>query len=233
MNTTQPLTLQCELRTTKGKQNRTLRKTHKVPGVIFGEGQDSVSVTLDYKTILDVYRKAGETTVVECVLEGKAVPTLISEVSIDPVRETIQHVDFRRVNLKKKVTADVPVEIMGEPSIVKQGQGVVLQQMQKISVEAFPQNIPHSIVVDISDVTEVGTEIKISDIAASPDYVIVDEADRVVVSIVAHKEESVEVQSERTETEITTEKAPEEGEVTEGTPTAEPATEAPQDKSGK
>lgn len=203
--------LACELRTTFGKKNRALRKSHFIPGVIYGEGQDPISVTLPYKTFLETFRKAGETTIVECQVGDKTIPTLITDVSVHSVKETILHVDFRRVNLKKKVETSVPVVIMGDSPAVKAG-GVLLQQMQEVTVEALPQNIPHEISINIALITEVGQEVKISDLPKSDVYEITDDATRVIVSVVAHREESVEAQTDRAETEITTAKAPVEGE---------------------
>jgi large subunit ribosomal protein L25 len=127
------------------------------------------------------------------------------------VKETILHVDFRRVDLKKKVETQVPVIVTGDSPAVKAG-GVLLQQMQEVSVEALPQNIPHEISINIALITEIGQEIKISDLPKSDTYLITDEPSRVLVSVVAHKEESVEAQTERAETEITTAKEPAEGE---------------------
>ncbi len=223
MNTSQPLQLSCEVRTTFGKKNRALRKSHFIPGVIYGEGQEPISITLPYRIFLDTFRKAGETTIVECQVGDQTIPTLISDVSVHSVKETILHVDFRRVNLKKKVETRVPVIVTGDSPAVKAG-GVLLQQMQEVSVEAFPQNIPHDITINISQITEIGQEIKIADLPKSDTYLITDEPSRVLVSVVAHKEESVEAQTERAETEITTAKEPVEGE--EGAESPEGATPA-------
>lgn len=234
MNTSQPLQLACEVRTTFGKKNRALRKSYFIPGVIYGEGKESLHVTLPYKAFLEVFRKAGETTIVECQVDGNVIPTLISDVSVHSVKETILHVDFRRVNLKKKVETRVPVVVTGDSPAVKAG-GVLLQQMQEVFVEALPQNIPHEITIDISQITEIGHEIKISDLPKSDTYEITDDATRVIVSVVAHREESVEAQTDRVETEITTAKETVEGE--EGAEPAEgtePKTEAaPTDKPAK
>jgi len=234
MNTTQPLQLACEVRTTFGKKNRALRKSLFIPGVIYGEGQDPISITLPYKTFLETFRKAGETTIVECQVGDKTIPTLITDVSVHSVKETILHVDFRRVNLKKKVETSVPVVIVGDSPAVKAG-GVLLQQMQEVTVEALPQNIPHEISINIALITEVGQEVKISDLPTSDVYEITDDATRVIVSVVAHREESVEAQTDRVETEITTAKEPVEGEEgAESAEDAEPKAEAASDdKPGK
>lgn len=234
MNTTTSLKLPCQLRTIVGKQNRIMRKNKLVPGVIYGEGEQSVNVTLAYREFTSIYQQAGGTSVVECELDGKTIPTLISEVTIHPVFDTVTHVDFRRVNLKKKVKAQVPVKIVGESTAIKHEAGVLLQQMDDIAVEAFPQNIPHEITVDISTITKIGQEIKISDLPQNENYSILDETGRVIVSVVAHKEESVEAQTERAETEITTAKPDvEEAEGAENAPQAGTPEPSTKDKTGK
>lgn len=224
MSPSQAIQLSCDVRTIFGKKNRALRKAQQVPGVIYGEGQEPLPISIPYKTFVDVYRSAGETTIVECHVDGKKIPTLISDVTIHPVKDTVLHVDLRKVNLTKKVEASVPVVLTGESPAVKAG-GVVLQQMQEVTVEALPQNIPHDIVIDLTTILEIGQEIKVSHLPTSDSYTIVDEPDRVVVSVAAHREESTEAQTERAETEITTAKAPEGAEGEEGaTPVAEPQT---------
>jgi len=218
MNASQSIILECQLRTTFGKKNRSLRKAQYIPGVIYGEGKASEHVTLSYKTFMDVYRKAGETTIVECDIDGVKTPTLIADVAFHPVHDTMLHVDFKRINLAKKVEANVPVVIVGESPAVKSG-GVLLQQAQEISVECLPQHIPHEISIDATLLTEIGQEYTIADLPKDDSYEVIEEADRVIVSIVAHREESTEAQTERVETEITSAKEPAEGEVAAETPT--------------
>ncbi|MEI6326880.1 MAG: 50S ribosomal protein L25 [Candidatus Roizmanbacteria bacterium] len=209
---TQKHTLACTPRTTLGKQNRSLRKSGNIPAAIFGEGKPTAPVTLSAIEFGKVFAQTGETTVIYCVIDGTEVPTLVADLAINPVLETVDHVDFRRVNLKKKISAQVPVRVSGESLAVKMLSGVLLQQVQEIEVEALPQNIPQEITVDISGITEIGQEIKVSNLAVSTNYTILEDASRVLVSVVAHKEESTESQLERSETEITTAKVEGEGE---------------------
>lgn len=212
MNASQALTLHCQPRTVFGKKNRSLRKSQSIPGVIYGEQKEVLHITLDYKTFVEVYRKAGETTIVECELNETKIPTLIADVALHPVHDTVLHVDFKRINLTKKVEANVPVVVVGESPAVKAG-GVLLQQTQEISVECLPQNIPHEISIDASVLTEVGQEFTVANLPKDGSYEITEDQNRVIVSVVAHREESTEAQTERVETEITTAKEPVEGEV--------------------
>jgi hypothetical protein len=58
-------------------------------------------------------------------------------------------------------------------------------------VEALPADIPHEITVNLTTLTEVGNEIKVQDLPAASGYSFKEEPDKVIVSVVAHKEESV------------------------------------------
>ncbi len=215
----------CEPRAKFGKQNRALRKSGFVPANIYGEGMEPVSVSLKEKDFMIAFKQAGETSIIECEIGGEKIPTLISDIAIHPVLDKVLHVDFRKVNLKKKVEVEVPVVLIGESLAVKTMGGVLLQQMNEIEIVALPQSIPTNIQIDISVLKEIGSEIKIQDLTKSDDYEILEDGDRVIASITAHKEESTEAQVERTEVEITTEKKVEEGDETEGAvePNAETA----------
>ena len=225
--------LVCEMRTLIGKQNKALRKMGKIPAVIYGEGMTPLSISVSEKDFSAAFKKAGETSIIECEVDGQKIPTLISDIAIHPVLDTVLHVDFRKVNLKKKVTVEVPVALVGESLAVKSAGGVLLQQMNEIEIEALPQSIPANIQIDISVLSEIGKEIKVKDIAKSENYVILEDTERVIVSVIAHKEESTETQSERTEVEITTEKKEGEGEETEGEESASDAKPEPTEKANK
>lgn len=229
-------TLNCSLRTSFGKKNRALRKSGIVPAVIFGESADSTAISLSALEFKKVFALAGETTVVYCVVEGKEIPTLVSDVSINSILDTVNHIDFRRVNLKKEISAQVPVELTGDSPAVKSG-GVLLQQIKELEVKALPQNIPQAITIDVSTLIEVGQEITVGTLPKSTEYEIIEEMDRVIVSITAHKEESAESQLERTETEITTAKVAEGEEGAEGAAPADakvaPKSEAPKPEAKK
>jgi large subunit ribosomal protein L25 len=208
--------LQVEKRDKVGKVNKQLRKNGIVPGNIYGADFTPVAVSVNVKEFGQVYKKAGETGIVYVQVGSDSIPTLITNLQYHPVTNQLLHIDFRKVNLRQKLETAVPVEVVGESIAVTQLGGVMLVQTDEVTVEALPANIPSAIEVDISKITELGQEIKVSDLPKSADYEIKEDLDKVLVSVVEHKEESLEAQTERTETEITGEKAPEEGEAAEG-----------------
>lgn len=146
-------------RTELGKKTKTLRKANKLPGVVYGEGMVSLPITVDAIKFQKVLEEAGETNLVDVKVEGgKNLKVLIDEVQMHHISGHPIHVNFRKVNLKEKITADIPVEVVGDDvcPIVKNDEGVVLILKQTIEIEALPTDLIDAFIIDISEFTEVG-----------------------------------------------------------------------------
>lgn len=211
MNTTEKTKIELTVkpRTELGKKVKQLRKNGVIPANISGGDNKPTSISVVLKEFTPVHKASGETGIVYIQLDGKSIPTLIKEITHDSVAGNILHIDFRQINLKQKIETEVPIQVEGESIAVSQLGGVMLTQLDHLVLEALPADIPSHIVVDISKITELGQEIKVSDLPVSSSYVIKEDPERVIVSVVEHKEESTEVQSDKVETEIIG--APEEG----------------------
>lgn len=181
--------LTTQKRTVFGKQNKQLRKQGLLPANVFGPQFTSQSLSVNYVEFKRIYKQVGETGIVYLKTEKEEIPTLISVIQRHPLDGTVLHADFRKVDLKKKITAIVPLTFVGVSQAVNAG-GVILTQTDKIEVEALPQDIPNHIEVDISVLTEIGSEIKVADLPTNGSYVVQTEKDKVIVSVTAHKEES-------------------------------------------
>ena len=213
--------LKVENRILLGKKIKKLRKQGIVPSNIFGPEFKSTSISVDKKEFIKIYRVVRETGVVYLSLGKEEIPCLIKHLQKHPVTDVLLHVDFRKIDLAKKIETNVPVKTIGVSEAVSQKGGVLLLQSENLLVEALPQDIPHTIDIDISTIKELGQEIKVSDIAKSSKYLIKTSPEKVVVSMVAHKEESITPDTATAAPEVLTEAVTEEGE--EGaTPTSEP-----------
>lgn len=216
------ITLEVQKRILFGKKLKALRKTGILPGNIFGEDIESKAVMLpliDFKT---TFKKAGETQIVYLKLEDEELPVLIQNLQFHPLTQYPLHVDFRKVNLKKKIETEVPVKLIGESEAVTQNKGILLNMSESVLVEALPENIPQEIEIDLSILKELDDQVAIKDLKITGDYVIVDDPEKVIVRITEHKEESIETQIVSPDSvEVTTEKKSEEeteGETPENTP---------------
>jgi large subunit ribosomal protein L25 len=154
------ITLKAEVRKITGRKVKTLRAKGIVPANIYGKDVKSKAIQVSSKELREVFKKAGETGIVD-VLES---PVLIHNIQTHPATGEILHVDFLQVNLKEKVTAQIPVEVVGESPVEKSGIGTVVILVQEIEVEALPGDLPQSFEIDATILTEVEQAVKISDL---------------------------------------------------------------------
>lgn len=217
--TTGKLTLNVTVRTVFGKKLKKLRYTGVIPANIFGPDFKSKSITVSFKEFIHTYKTAKETGVIYLNLDKEEIPVLIKSVQHHPVSDAILHIDFRKIDLKKKVQTEVPIVTVGISEAVAQKGGILLTQTAILLVEALPEEIPQHIEVDISSLKELGSEIKVSDLPKSTKYEIKTLTDKVVISVVAHKEESTVAETTVAAPEVITEAKLEEGAeaTTEGT----------------
>jgi len=169
-----------------GKKVAQLRRDGVLPGVVFGGRKDSTSVQTDLRSFERSYRRWGNTTLLSLEgLDGDAIPALIHGVARDTMTGRLLHVDFQRVSLTEKTHAEVPLHFVHESPAVKTLGAVLVHARDHITVEAFPQDIPHSIDVDLSPLIEIDDALYVRDLVFDKTTVsIIDDPDELVVKAV-------------------------------------------------
>ncbi|MDP9265949.1 MAG: 50S ribosomal protein L25 [Chloroflexota bacterium] len=177
----------------RGKQVGRLRRSGVLPAVVFGGHAESVPVETDMRSFELGYRRWGNTTLLALEgLGGGEVSALIHSVSRDPRSGRLLHVDFQRVSLTEKTHADVPLHFMGDSPAVRTLGAVLVHAMDRVRVEAFPQDIPHQIDVDQSRLKQVDDAIHVRDLIVDASALrILDEAAELVVKVVPARVEEV------------------------------------------
>jgi large subunit ribosomal protein L25 len=205
------LTLKLEKREVRGKKVERLRKQGIVPATLYGLGTPSDTVSVSYDELRRVFLEAGETGLVEVELDGVKTPVLISSVSTSPVTGEIIHADFRRVNLKVKVKANVPVELTGESPAEKSGLGTVVLMVSELEVEALPGDLPESFLVDISVLLEADQVLTVADLKIDSKKIEILSDHETIIAKVEPPQEEVAIESEAApvETETTVQKSEE------------------------
>lgn len=210
-------TLAVRPRQVTGKKVARLRRDGVLPGVVFGGRKDSASVQTDLRSFERSYRRWGNTTLLSLEgLDGDAIPALIHGVARDTLTGRLLHVDFQRVSLTEKTHAEVPLRFVHESPAVKTLGAVLVHARSQVTVEAFPQDMPHAIDVDLSPLIEVDDALYVRDLVVDKTIVrIIDDVDELVVKAVpVHiEEEPVAVAAVPVEGEIPAEgaEAPAEG----------------------
>lgn len=227
----QKFTLNAEKRTVLGSKVKKLRRQGLVPANLFGKTIESQAIEVKAVDFNRVYKEAGETSLIWVKVGGeeKERPTLVTSVHFNPITGDKLHVDFHQVNLKEKVSANVPVEITGESELINTNVAVLSQSLNEIEVEALPTDIPESIVFDISSLKEIGDQLKVSDAKVAEGIEIKTDPEQMVVSLQEPQKEEEPLVSEEEVAEDATGaegEAPAEGE-------AKPEGEAPAEEAPK
>jgi large subunit ribosomal protein L25 len=175
--------LKVEKREILGKKVKQVRKLGLVPGNIYGKDFQSASVQLPLESFLTVFNIVHETGLVDLSYEGQTIPVLIHNVQIDPKTHTPLHADFFKVNLKQKVTANIPVVSVGEPLAIADKKGILVNPLSELEVEALPADLPEKIEVNIESLAEVGDQILVENLTVPSDVTVVTDPAQLVFRI--------------------------------------------------
>lgn len=196
--------LKAEKRNLLGSKVKKLRRQGILPANVFGHDVESLAIQVSAVEFSRVYKEAGETSLIWLKVEpeDKERPTLVKGLTSNPVSGQKMHVDFHQVNLKEKVTANIPVEIVGESQLIKDGLAVLDTNIQEIEVEALPTDLPESLIFDISGLLEIGAQLKVSDVKLPSGVTLVTDPEATVVAIGAPQKEEEPLETEIVEAEV-------------------------------
>ncbi len=186
------ITLKAEKREVFGKQTKKLRREGLIPAELYGRGVSNIHLSVPAKDFAEAYREAGEHSVLSVEVDGKSHPVLIHSVEEDHLSDKILAIDFHEIRMDEKVKAHVPLEFEGEPPAVKELEGILIKNMDEVEVEALPTDLPHSIKVDLSRLSELDQSIYVKDLPKGNKFEFVADGETAVVSVTAPKEEEVE-----------------------------------------
>ena len=167
----------------KGSARRT-RAAGRVPGVVYGRGMEPVAISVDRREFVTaLLSDSGMNTLLDLEIDGDTTLALTKELQRDPVRGTLLHADFVKIDRTVEVEVEVPVHIVGEAPGAKEG-GVLEHPLFTVHVRALPGDVPESIDADVSGLN-MGDSLRVSDLAGDRAFTILDDPDTVVASIVA------------------------------------------------
>ena len=136
--------------------SRRLRRTGRVPGILYGGGATSQSIDIDHNELFQLLRKeAFYSSVLHVNLDGKKEMCLLRDVQRHPYRPVILHADFQRVDATHKLHQKVPLHFINadvSPGVKLSG-GMVQHVMSDLDVRCLPKDLPAFIEVDLKDIT--------------------------------------------------------------------------------
>jgi large subunit ribosomal protein L25 len=145
--------------------SRRLRNTGRVPGVLYGAGDVNL-IELDHNELYYKLRaEAFHASILTLNLEGKKEAVLLRDFVMHPFRQQVQHIDFQRVDEKKKMHIKVPLHFLNEDIApgVKEGGGKISHVMTELDITCLPKDLPAYIEVDLGKL-ELGHSVHVADL---------------------------------------------------------------------
>lgn len=192
-----PTVIEAQSRIPGGKNvNKRLRKSGKIPAVIYGPGKPPIVLTVDpvdVKSIL--HSETGRNTIFSVSVDGSEQNNaMVKDYQLDPVHGDLIHADFLEIAMDRLLELTVNVEIVGEAEGVKLDGGIMDIVTRSIQVECLPSDIPESIKVDVSAL-KINDYIRVKNIQADAKVKILTDPEIVVVTIVPPIKEEVPVEA--------------------------------------
>ena len=159
------LVLNTEEKTTIGsRSSRRLRRDGKVPGVLYGLGQDPEIFSVDYGDLRGALTTdAGLNALIQLSVNGTNQLSILKTLQRHPVKDEVIHVDFVRVDPNQELAVEVPIVLEGVAKKVTDQNGMVDQTMFSLSVLSLPDSIPNELTADVSEL-EINDAIRVSDV---------------------------------------------------------------------
>lgn len=172
------------------KKAKDLRKEGLIPCIIYGKHlSTSLAVACKRNDLIKKYKEAWYSTPITVSGDGIDQLVLIQDIQLDPVTDVLIHVDFLAVNKDEKVTTEIPVKMIGESMVEKLGEGKIQLLKDFIEVEAFPQDLPHDVTIDISVIKNVNDVIVVRDLKFSDKVEVLDDPEQAIVTVLILTEE--------------------------------------------
>ncbi|HNE04153.1 MAG TPA: 50S ribosomal protein L25 [Anaerolineales bacterium] len=176
-----------------GKQVKAMRREGKLPAVIYGRHLEPISIVLDAHTAGLALSKVSASSLVTIDVEGKEYPALVRERQRDFIKGVLTHVDFLAVDMNEKIRTSVGLAFVGVSGGVKDYNGILVHNLERLEVECLPGDLPERINVDISLLKQIGDIFRVKDLAISEKVrILADEEEPIAVVTITKDEASAQ-----------------------------------------
>lgn len=183
----------------KWEQAKSLRREGNIPAIVYGKHLSApISIFLNKNEFIKKFRDSGYSTALTLEWKDVSELVLVQNIQLDPVSDVVLHVDFLAVKRDEKVKTEVSIIVTGEAPVEKLGDGRVQLVKDFIEVEAFPQDLPNQIELDISEIKELSDVIFVKDLKLSDKVEVLDDPEQAILTVLTLAVEE-EVEEETTE----------------------------------
>jgi len=163
---------------------RKVRAQGKVPAVIYGRGIETTAIQLNRRELATALNSdAGMNVLLDLQIEGKGTLALTRELQRDPVKGTLLHADFVRVDRTQAVEVEVPIHVVGSSPGVNEG-GVLENPLFTVHVKCLPTEVPEFVAADVSGLA-IGDSLRVSDLSSLGSFEILTDPETVVATVLA------------------------------------------------
>jgi len=184
-------TLEATTRDSRGKNEaRRLRVAGRIPAVLYGGAGGAVPLSVDPKALSRILHSgSGVNSIISLDVKGQGVTqVLVKEFLLEPIKHSMLHADFYRLQMDKAITVTVSIVLKGEPKGVKLQGGVVDFPGREVEVECLPGDIPENLTIDVSELM-IGQGVRLKDLSAGAKWTAVSDPDTLIVHVIAAKVE--------------------------------------------
>jgi large subunit ribosomal protein L25 len=177
--------LKAEKRSETGKgPARRSRAAGKVPGVVYGHGMEPIAIEVDRREyVTALHTDAGMNVLLDLDIGGEATLALTKELQRDPVRGTLLHADFIKIDRTQEVEVEVPVHLVGTAAGAEEG-GVLEHPLSSVLVRCRAIEVPQFVEADVSGL-QIGEALRVSDLSEGREFHILNDPETVVASVSA------------------------------------------------
>jgi large subunit ribosomal protein L25 len=177
--------LVANVREIHGKKVKTLRRQGVTPVNLFGRQVEPLTLQCNTAELQRVLTRGGKTGIISLKLDKiKATRNvMVREVQREPLSGKLLHVDFYQVRMDEKLRVQVPIVMIGEAPALKQKDNYLAHELNELTIECLPDNIPNRVEIDISVLKEADQSIHVSDIHLGEGITIVNSPDQIVFRI--------------------------------------------------
>ncbi len=210
MATTDTTGLTVEQRVPDGSRAaRRLRRQGKVPGVVYGGGEDPLAFQVDARLLRQALAHSG--AVIDLSIGGTSTPVVVKELARHPVSGETVHVDLLRVRLDQAIQTTVVLELLGVDDAPGTKEGGVLEQVtRELTIEALPGEIPDSLEHDVSEM-QIGDTVTLGSLTPPAGVKLIDDPETVIATLTPPRLQLEEEPELEEETELVAEGAAAEG----------------------
>lgn len=170
---------------------RRVRVRGKIPAVVYGAAEPAVAIEVDPKQILKIlHSDSGHNSIFDLEINGSTAKAkaMIVDWQYEPIKGSLMHIDLKRIALDKPIRVEVPIQLIGIATGVKNQGGILDQVLRELEIECLPGDIPGHIDADVTNMS-FGDVLRVADLPHSDKLKFLTDEDTTVAHVTAIKEE--------------------------------------------